>query len=583
MSFKLKPIYLFYIILVSILIPRSESIPKGVNGGVFCLGCTAIVSLNQQLAEYHNMSFAESFHKLCSYLPQPLSDGCFILGKVFLPVVVKYQFSSPDVICHMIDQCYTEKGQAECKAYPERSQDLTKTVKRAKRFAYEKLPFLLEEAEKIAKYGKLSFDICSLPGIKEICQRVEYVFGKDEPILDLDDDRFSSYETLRGFAWRGKDCNDLFSTHYPGRKPIDNDVLFDSNCNGIHGFNLLHLRTWEDILCGKSSPQGTIALGDSVTAHFRIPPEWLTATEITEHIFKDMWFVLTNEFDWPMLSAFTGYYNKSDWPQIIFGPVDSIYKHVVERNLCNHRDYQNIGKNGADSFTMNDVLVEALARNNKTDRPALVFYSLVGNDVCNSDPHGGNMTTVEEMRTNALKTLATLDNILPNGSHVAMIGLADGQVLFDAMHNRTHPIGMLRKDVTYEQLYDFLNCLQISPCAGWLNTNASIRKATTERATALSGVLQELAKTEKYRNFDLGFIPNFFAETIKMWKEMGEGHETWQLIEPVDGFHPDQNALALAAKVLVKAMETDVPHFLGDVNPHNKMIKRLFGNQGGYK
>ena len=579
MSFKFSHVYLLYIIWISVSIPRTTAIPKGVNGGVFCLACTAIVSLNQQLAEYHNTSFADSFYKLCSYFPQPLSYGCYILGKVFLPVIEPHEHSSPDVICHMIGQCYTEKGQRECQAYP--TKDFTKTVERAKRIAYERLPFPLEELENIAKYSKLGFDICTIPGIKKICETVEYVFGKDKPILDWDDDRFSSYETLRGFAWRGKDCNDFLSSHYPGRKPIDDDVLFDSNCNGINGFNLLKLRTWEDILCGDSSPQGTIVLGDSVTAHFRIPPEWLTATEITEHIFKDLWFVLTNEFDWPMMSTFTGFYEKSDWPAIISGPIDSVYKHIVERNLCNHRDYQNIGKNGADSFVMNDVLVNALARNNKTDRPALVFYSLVGNDVCNSDPHGGNMTTVEEMRENALKTFATLDTILPNGSHVAIIGLADGRILYDTMHDRIHPIGMLRKDVTYAKLYDFLNCLQVSPCAGWLNTNATIRNATSKRARELSAVLQGIAKTQKYKNFDLVFIPNFFQEAVNIWKQMG--HQTWQLIEPVDGFHPDQTAMALAAKVLIKAMETDAPHFLGDVNPHNEMIKKLFGNQGGYK
>ena len=575
-----KGAYLIYIVWASALFSTTEALPKGVNGGVFCLGCTAIVSINQQLAEYHNMSFAESFHKLCSYLPQPLSDGCDVLGKVFLPVIEPHQFSSPDVICHMIKQCYTEEGQPECRAYPERSNDFTGAVKRAKRFARDNLPFLERNVD---GQDKLRFDICSLPVIKEICQTVEYVFGQDKPIFDLDEDRFSSYEILRGFAWRGKDCNDFLSTHYPGRKPIDGDFLLDSNCNGIRGVSLLRFRTWEDLLCAESSAQGTIVLGDSVTAHFRIPPEWLTATEITEHIFKDLWFVLTNEFDWPMMSAFTGYYDKSDWPEIISGPIDSVYKHIVERNLCNHRDYQNIGKNGADSFEMNEVLIEALVRNNETDRPALVFYSLVGNDVCNADPHGGNMTTVKQMQANALKTLASLDNILPNGSHVAMVGLADGRVLFDTMHNRTHPIGMLRKDVTYAKLYDFLNCLQISPCAGWLNTNATVRNATTERAQALSGVLQDIAKTQKYRNFDLAFIPNFFEEAIEMWKAMGEGHETWQLIEPVDGFHPDQNAMALAAKVLVKRMEMEVPHFLGDVNPHNARIKQLFGNQGGYK
>lgn len=577
MTFKFKPIHLFYILWASVLSFRSEGLPKGINGGVYCLGCTAIVSLNQQLAEYQNISFAESFHNLCSLLPQPLTDGCFVLGKVFLPVIKPIQFSSPDVICKAIKQCYTEKGQAECSAYPKRSEGYNQI--RVKKNAYEGISSFSKEA---GMQGKLHFDICSIPGVRKICQTIEHVFGKDEPVLDVDDDKFSSFQILRGSAWRGKDCNDFSSTYHPGRKPIDDDVFFDSNCNGIYGFNLLQLKTWEDLLCSKSSPQGTVVLGDSVAAHFRIPPEWLTATEIKEHIFKNLWFVLTNEFDWPMMSAFTGYYNKSQWPQVIAGPIDSIYKHVVERNLCNHRDYQNIGKNGADSFTMNDVLVEALARNNSTDKPALVFYSIVGNDVCKSDPNGGNMTTVEQMRTNAFKTLATLDKVLPNGSHVVMVGLADGRVVYDVMHNRIHPIGKLRNDVTYEQLYDFLNCLRISPCAGWLNSNETVRNATTERAKALSSVLQNIAKTGKYQNFDLAFVPNFFGEVIKMWDAMGKGHETWQLIEPVDGFHPSQNAMALGAKVLVKAIEQEAPHFLGDTNPHNEMIRRLFGNQGGY-
>ena len=584
MTILFEPRFLLITLGASVLISRSEAIPKGVNGGVYCLGCTAIVSLNQQLSEYHNISFAESFKRLCSYLPQPLTDGCFILGKVFMHRVLPYQFSSPDVICHKIDICYTEKGQPECKGYPHfLKHKFTETVNKVKRPANEKLRLNSEEAEGIGENFRLGFDICSLPVVDRICKIIEHVYKQEKPEFDLDGDSFSSYLPLRGSAWRGKDCNDFFSTHYPGRKPIYGDLIFDSNCNGIHGINLLQLRTWEDMLCSKSSPQGTIALGDSVTAHCHIPPEWLTATEITQHIFKDLWFVLTNEFDWPMMSAFTGYYNQSDWPNIISGPIDSVYKHIVDRNLCNHRDYQNIGKNGADSFTMNDVLIKAIARDPKVDRPALVFYSLVGNDVCKSDPTGGGMTTIEQMRANALKTMSSLDKILPNGSHVAMIGLADGRVLYDTMHNRTHPIGKLRNDVTYATLYDFLNCLQISPCAGWLNTNETIRNATSKRARELSAVLQDIAETQKYQNFDLAFIPNFFEETIRVWKSKGKGYETWQLIEPVDGFHPNQNALALAAKVLVNVMETEVPHFLGNVNPHNEIIKKLFGNQGGYK
>lgn len=419
--------------------------------------------------------------------------------------------------------------------------------------------------------------------MKDICERIRKIFSTNKPFFDVDDDLFSSYEELRGYAWRGKDCNDLWSKYYPGRKPIEDDIIFDSNCNGIHGFNLFERRTWEDLLCANTTSQGTIALGDSVTAHFRVPPEWLTATELRHEIFRHFWFVLTNQFDWPMMSTFTGYYEKSDWPELISGPIDSVYKHVVERNLCNHRDYQNIGKNGADSFAMNDILVKALKRNTTTDKPVLLFYALVGNDVCSNDPVVAHMTTVEQMKDNALKTMETLDKILPSGSHVTILGLADGRVLYDSMHARIHPIGKLRKDVTYAQLYDFLNCLEISPCAGWLNTNATVRNATTKHAEALSGVLQDIASTHTYKNFDLAFIPNFFKESIKMWKEMGKGHETWQLIEPVDGFHPNQNAMALSAKVLVKALGKIAPHFLGEINPHNAKIRQLFGNQGGYR
>ena len=39
------------------------------------------------------------------------------------------------------------------------------------------------------------------------------------------------------------------------------------------------------------------------------------------------------------------------------------------------------------------------------------------------------------------------------------LGLADGRTLWNSLHNRTHPLG-----VSYETVYQFLNCLEISPC-----------------------------------------------------------------------------------------------------------------------
>ena len=47
------------------------------------------------------------------------------------------------------------------------------------------------------------------------------------------------------------------------------------------------------------------------------------------------------------------------------------------RNLCNHRDYQNLARNGAQS---NDTLeyMRSIQRSKAEDRPAIVFYSLIG-------------------------------------------------------------------------------------------------------------------------------------------------------------------------------------------------------------
>ena len=98
----------------------------------------------------------------------------------------------------------------------------------------------------------------------------------------------------------------------------------------------------------------------------------------------------------------------------------------------------------------------------------LVFLELVGNDVCVDS--FDEMTTVEHFKANILKILAHLDNTIPKGSHLVIFGLADGDLLFDYLHDRIHPLG-----VKYSNVYDLLNCLKISPCWGWLNTNETVR------------------------------------------------------------------------------------------------------------
>jgi acyloxyacyl hydrolase len=58
------------------------------------------------------------------------------------------------------------------------------------------------------------------------------------------------------------------------------------------------------------------------------------------------------------------------------------------------------------------------------------------------------------------------------------------------------------------------------------------------------------------------------------------GGETWQLIEPVDGFHTNQIANALIADTWWELLEGT--SWLSPVNPFNDQITKIFGNQGGY-
>jgi len=126
-------------------------------------------------------------------------------------------------------------------------------------------------------------------------------------------------------------------------------------------------------------------------------------------------FWLANELDWPHRSWGTGFKNDSTGDDS--GPLESIYLQLRSRNLCNHRDFQNIGVNGARSGSMVDI-VKSMARNQKTDYPATVFYALIGNDVCHSQPTTDVMTTPEEFKVNVLKTLDYLETVLPADSHV---------------------------------------------------------------------------------------------------------------------------------------------------------------------
>ncbi|KAJ7421555.1 Acyloxyacyl hydrolase [Pitangus sulphuratus] len=399
----------------------------------------------------------------------------------------------------------------------------------------------IKKARRIMKTSKdlksfMGFSsICTFPLLANLCEKIKYVIRNKLPFEDFDGDKFSTFPTLRGYHWRGRDCNDKNTTVYPGRRPDNWDVKSDSNCNGIWGVDPKDGIPYEEKFCKGADSRGVVLLGDSAGAHFHIPPEWMTVTEMSAKSFANLPMAFSDELDWPQFSEITGFLNST------------------------------IG----------------LARNQLLDNPAIVIYATIGNDVCNGNRDTlAHMTTPKEMLSNVMQALRYLDSRLPNGSHVILTGLVDGRFLWDNLHDRYHPLGQLNKDVTYSQIYSFLDCLQVSPCSGWLTPNETLRNLTSERALQLSNVLKEIARSEKFANFDIFYMDFPLRQTAEEWRKMGG--EPWQLIEPVDGFHPSQIAAALGTSITWQKALHEWPQVLGKENPFNDQIEAIFKDQGGH-
>lgn len=160
-----------------------------------------------------------------------------------------------------------------------------------------------------------------------------------KPVSDHDDDLFSTKPELRGSHWRGKDCNDNDNTIYPGRNASSHNPTVDHNCNGIAGVDPADGVSYEEKFCGNSQPRGIITLGDSASAHFRLPSEWFWAAKVNSSTYQHDATRVEDEMDWPQCSWSTGYDANSNCPRSAF-PVSSIASRLRQRNLCNHRDFQ---------------------------------------------------------------------------------------------------------------------------------------------------------------------------------------------------------------------------------------------------
>jgi len=91
-----------------------------------------------------------------------------------------------------------------------------------------------------------------------------------------------------------------------------------------------------------------------------------------------------------------------------------------------------------------------------------------------------HMTTPEELKKNVMNVLEFVDTVLPEGSHVLIIGLVDANFIYEAMHERIHPLGRLYNDISYDNLYEWFSCMQIGPCNGWMTPNKTLRSITTK-------------------------------------------------------------------------------------------------------
>lgn len=550
----------------------------GVNGGIQCAACTIVAGIFGQVAEIHNSSIVNNTLLICNHLFWPAAQNvCRDAVQTLEPLLyllIEFRGVTPDTFCYGLNFCRQDPGEEICHLFPAPphiifSNDVKLIEDRARPFMEK---WFGNEIDK-------DHNICNLPGVRVICTYLMTVFHSMTPAFDSDGDKFSSSETWRGSHWRGRDCSDFNSSVYPGRHPYYADVNEDTNCNGIWGLDEKSGIPWETKLCSLSKSRGLIMLGDSVGAHFHFPSTWFNPNLVSKNtFFKNATSVLLDELDWPQYSFSTGFKNVTD-PDLIQGKVDSIYLRMRKRNLCNHRDYQNVCRNGATSFDLVKN-VRNIARSSN-DKPATVLLGVLGNDVCNRFPDTlSNMTSTKQFYKNIEDVIKNLEVSLPPESHIILLGLVNGSFIYDTLAERIHPIGEYHGNVKYKDVFKWFSCMQISPCNGWLSENAHIRHETTKRAMELSQVLKYLATNYRSKKIFLSYAPNPLSETIKLWTD--KGGEVWQLFEPIDGFHPNQNAQSIITDVLWRSIKSIAPNAIGPINSFNDEISKQFADQGGH-
>jgi lysophospholipase L1-like esterase len=113
-----------------------------------------------------------------------------------------------------------------------------------------------------------------------------------------------------------------------------------------------------------------------------------------------------------------------------------------------------------------------------------------------------------------------------------------------------------------------------------MTNNATARNLTAQRAQSLDDQYKKIVAELSYKNFKMDFKEFPIPQVQARWK--AKGKPFYEFVEPIDGFHPSQDAQAEMADVIWEWLESKHPEVLGEVNPNNQIIDTIFKDQGGY-
>ena len=368
----------------------------------------------------------------------------------------------------------------------------------------------------------------------------------------------SSSSVARDYYPRGRDCNDSNAKVYPGRK-IDSfsGENVDYNCNGISGIDSETGKSKKEVFCQGSKQLGVILLGDAFGSNFHISQSWFDISQWKSPVFADLLPRIQNMFSVPQYSGFTGTCPEGS-PQ----PCRSVYKYLSEWNRCNIEDYANSATFGT-SVPAIVYNMKKVPRKRDMDHPALVFFEVFFADVCFD-----TVTPTAKFREGFLSILKRLDDILPNGSHLVVIGLIEDDV-YERMHKKLHPSG-----VTYEEFYRYSDCLKLPFCHNLLRPNQEERQTRLDKARELNQVYQEVLKSyfsinfdSAYYDFPMKYIEDEFAK---------ESRDSSEIYDAIDGFHLSQKTNAILADYFWNSLKKDHADWIGPENPFNKRIEEIF-------